>query len=167
LCLARGADARPADAPSLQHINSTQWTPDIITFNAQTLVRSASSYNQGLFGTNLGTHVLASSPAPGNGTYPLFWVASVDRNTSTAILKVSNAGGKAIPASIALDFAVSSPAKTTVLTAPEPGASNTLDAPNIVVPKAGTASVTNGRAIAHTFPGWSVTVFRMNVKGSL
>ena len=39
-------DIRFTDAPTLQHISGTQWTPDIITFDSGKLVKSTSYYVQ-------------------------------------------------------------------------------------------------------------------------
>ncbi|KAG9126775.1 hypothetical protein FRC07_002011 [Ceratobasidium sp. 392] len=77
-----------AYAPSLQNINGWQWTPDIITFDAGTIVKSASYYVQQMFGTNLGTHVLTTSPTPSSST-PVYWVASHDTKNKLVYLKAS------------------------------------------------------------------------------
>jgi alpha-N-arabinofuranosidase len=78
-----------ADAPTLNHINGTQWTPDLITFNALTYVKSTSYYVQQMFATNMGTEVLSSTPTQGTGNSGLYWVASIDQNSNTYYLKVS------------------------------------------------------------------------------
>jgi hypothetical protein len=157
------AHARPlVDAPSLQHINGTQWTPDLVTYDAARLVRSTSYYVQQLFATHLGTHVLATTPAAGSA--PVWWVASINQTSGTYYLKVANTGATAVSASIELGFAAASPARVTALAGPAL-ASNTLDAPNTVVPVSGTVPVAGGNRIAYTFPAYGVVVFVMEKAG--
>jgi hypothetical protein len=40
------AHAEHADAPSLQHLRNYQWTPDIMSYTAGTLIKSISYYVQ-------------------------------------------------------------------------------------------------------------------------
>jgi alpha-L-arabinofuranosidase len=111
-----------------------------------------------MFATNLGTHVLSTTPAAGSGA--LYWVASVNQKTSTYYLKVANTDATAVTASISLGFTVSSTAQTTVLTGAKT-ASNTLESPNVVVPVQGTIQVAGGKSISYTFPPYSVVVFKL------
>lgn len=75
-------------APSLQHLNFTNWTPDMMSFTAQQsdTVRSASYWQQWLFAHYRGTESL-----PVEGTInPLFWAASIDEDLGAIYLKVSH-----------------------------------------------------------------------------
>lgn len=96
-----------SDAPSLQHIASYQWTPDLITFDAGNLVKSVSYYaqqvgrhlrtkrsfliahRQQMFSENRGTQVLTTAPVSSALLSPIFWVASHNNVTNDLILKVS------------------------------------------------------------------------------
>jgi alpha-L-arabinofuranosidase len=111
-----------------------------------------------MFATNLGTHVLSTTPTAGSGT--VWWVASVNQRTKTYYLKVANTGAAAVNANILLEFNVTSTAQTTVLTG-EKAASNTLESPNVVVPVQGRVEVEGERSITYTFPPYSVVVFRL------
>lgn len=75
-------------APSLQNLNFTNWTPDMISFTAlqSEIVRSASYWQQWLFGHFRGTETL---PVTGE-LNPLFWVASIDTDVNAVYLKVSH-----------------------------------------------------------------------------
>lgn len=74
-------------APSLQNLNFTNWTPDMISYTAQQdeTVRSASHWQQWLFGHYRGTETL---PVTGE-LNPLFWVASIDEDLNVIYVKVS------------------------------------------------------------------------------
>jgi alpha-N-arabinofuranosidase len=78
-----------AQAPTLAHVDSTDWTPNLLTFDALDIVRSASYYTQKMFTNNLGTDVLASDPPNTDTTAPLYFVASKGASGKTAILKVA------------------------------------------------------------------------------
>ncbi|OBZ77389.1 putative alpha-L-arabinofuranosidase A [Grifola frondosa] len=67
------------EAAFMTHVNSTQWTPDLISFDAGTVVRSTSFYVQKLFSLNLGNEYLPSTLPINGGT--LFW--SVTRSSLT------------------------------------------------------------------------------------
>jgi alpha-N-arabinofuranosidase len=149
------------DAPSLNHINGTQWTPDLITYDAVKLVKSTSYYVQQMFATNLGTHVLSTTPAA--GASGVFWVASVNQKTKTYYLKVANTGPSSVSASISLGFTVGKTATVTSLSG-STNTSNTLYSPNNAVPKTGTIAVDKGHQIDYTFPGNAVVVFKLSKK---
>jgi hypothetical protein len=76
-------------APTLANLNSVDWTPNLLTFDALDIVRSASYYTQKMFTNNLGTDVLASDPPNTDTTAPLYFVASKGAGGKTAILKVA------------------------------------------------------------------------------
>jgi alpha-N-arabinofuranosidase len=76
-------------APLLQHRNSTQWTPNLISFEAQQskTVLSASYWWQWLFGRFRGTQTLPIQIASGH-LNPLFWGSTVGSD-GEVYLKVS------------------------------------------------------------------------------
>ncbi|KAF8735282.1 Alpha-L-arabinofuranosidase C-terminus, partial [Rhizoctonia solani] len=153
-----------AYAPSLQHINGWQWTPDIITFDAGDIVKSASYYAQHMFSTNLGTHVIKTSPAPSAGV-PLHWVASHDTKNKIVYLKAANTANSSFIASFAFGFPLAGRSSSiTVLSAPMANVSNTLTTTNAVLPKTTSLKVASGSTVLnYTFPAYSVAVFKLPV----
>ncbi|KAG8682258.1 hypothetical protein FRC08_015070, partial [Ceratobasidium sp. 394] len=152
-----------AYAPSLQNINGWQWTPDIITFDAGAIVKSASYYVQQMFATNLGTHVLTTYPTPSPST-PLYWVASHDAKNKVVYLKVSNTANTTYTTSFAFDFPLASSATLTLLSAPVSNSSNTLSSKEVVVPKTSKLAVRPGASgLNYTMPAYSVAVFNLKV----
>ncbi|KEP50300.1 alpha-L-arabinofuranosidase [Rhizoctonia solani 123E] len=152
-----------AYAPTLQNVNSYQWTPDIISFNAGSIVKSASYYVQQLFGANLGTHVIKTTPAP-SASVPLHWVASHDTAKKIVYLKASNTAKTTYAASFAFDFPITGQSTVTLLSAPVANTSNTLANTNAVVPKTTTLNVASGATtLNYTFPAQSVAVFNLKV----
>ncbi|KAL1759357.1 alpha-L-arabinofuranosidase C-terminus-domain-containing protein, partial [Schizophyllum commune] len=75
-----------AYAPVLNHVNATDWTPNLIAFDAGSVYLSTSYYVQQLFAHNRGDEYLPSTLPERNGT--LYW--SVARNDSAVIIKVAN-----------------------------------------------------------------------------
>jgi alpha-N-arabinofuranosidase len=76
-------------APSLQNLNSFNWTPNMILFTAfaKETVLSASYWQQWMFGRFRGTHSLPISNSMGDFN-PLFWAASIDAATKVVYVKV-------------------------------------------------------------------------------
>ncbi|KAH7338763.1 glycoside hydrolase [Rhizoctonia solani] len=152
-----------AYAPTLQNVNGYQWTPDIISFDAGSIVKSTSYYVQQMFGTNLGTHVLKTAPAP-SASVPLHWVASHDTKNKIVYLKASNTGKTAFTTSLAFDFSITGQSTVTLLNAPIANTSNTLANTNAAVPKTTNLDVKSGATtLNYTFPAHSVAVFNLKV----
>ncbi|CAE6481323.1 unnamed protein product [Rhizoctonia solani] len=153
-----------AYAPSLQHINGWQWTPDIITFDAGAIVKSASYYAQHMFSTNTGTHVIKTSPTP-SVNVPLHWVASHDAKDKIVYLKAANTANSSFTASFTFDFPLAGKSSSVILlNAPIANTSNTLTSTNAVVPKTTALKITSGStALNYTFPAYSVAVFSLKV----
>ncbi|KAF8167586.1 glycoside hydrolase [Crassisporium funariophilum] len=157
-----------AYAPSFQHIRNFQWTPDIITYDASSLVKSTSYYVQQMFSVNRGTHVLATSPTSTSDTAPLFWVASLNNETNVVFLKVSNAGTADLTANIFLDFPITGFMTTISISSPALSPisgnfniSNTLDAPEQIIPISGSQAIPLPDRFNYTFPAMSVTVLTL------
>ncbi|QRV94887.1 alpha-L-arabinofuranosidase [Ceratobasidium sp. AG-Ba] len=152
-----------AYAPSLQNINGWQWTPDIITFDAGKIVKSASYHVQQMFGANVGTHVLTTSPTPSPST-PIYWVASHDAKNKIVYLKVANTANTTYTAAFTFDFPLSSSGTITLLSAPAANSSNTLSNTDVVVPKTSKLTLRTGAtALNYTMPATSVAVFNLKV----
>ncbi|KAF9566985.1 glycoside hydrolase [Agrocybe pediades] len=163
-----------AYAPSLQHIRSYQWTPDIMTYDASRLVKSTSYYVQQMFSLNRGTHVLQTSPVSSPDNAPLYWVASVNNETNAVFLKVANAGTEDLTAYVFLDFPSTSNMATTSISSPvlspisgQFNVSNTLDQPEQIIPEFWSAPLPFADRFNYTFPAMSVTVVTLQSAKSL
>ncbi|TFK42073.1 glycoside hydrolase [Crucibulum laeve] len=161
-----------AYAPSLQHIRSYQWTPDILTYDASRLVKSTSYYVQQMFSVNRGTHVLATSPSSTPDTAPLFWVASFNNETDIIFLKVSNTGTSDLVANIFLDFPITGFGTATSISSPALSpisglfnVSNTLEEPELIIPVANSFAIPQPDRFNYTFPATSVTVITLQSPG--
>ncbi|KAI0777744.1 glycoside hydrolase family 51 protein [Trametes elegans] len=144
-----------AYAPLLQHVNSTQWTPDLVSFDAGSVIKSVSFYAQKLFALNRGDQYLPSTlPARGGS---LHWSITRASDSGKTFIKVANAGNAA--QSVSLDLSQFSSVANTgtleLLTGPET-ASNTPEAPGTVVPK--TSTISTGKAFTYDAPAFSVGV---------
>ncbi|KAI0674371.1 glycoside hydrolase family 51 protein [Trametes maxima] len=144
-----------AYAPLLQHVNSTQWTPDLVSYTAGSVIRSTSFYAQKLFATNKGDQYLPSTLPTKGGS--LHWSITRTSNSGKTFIKVANAGNAAQSLTFELSQfgSVSSSGTVQVLTGPET-ASNTPEAPNTVVPK--TSTIRTGKSFTYNAPAFSVSV---------
>ena len=91
-------------APVLQNIDNTQWTPNLIVFNAGLVVKSTSYLAQKMFGENLGDIILNSTAANSTITHQfvrkgeegdgklgnLYFVATKRTNDNTLIVKFAS-----------------------------------------------------------------------------
>nr|BDS32887.1 GH51 alpha-L-arabinofuranosidase [Gloeophyllum trabeum] len=162
-----------AYAPSLQHIRSYSWTPDLITYDAGGIVRSTSYYVQQMFSVNRGTHVLATTPPSTNDTAPLYWVASHNNETNLVFLKVANTGPDDLVAYLHFDFNVTSLFGTAVqisspVLSPLTGQfniTNTLEEPENIIPASSSFSIPYPDRYNYTFPATSVTILAFEAAG--
>jgi len=145
-------------APLLQNINSAQWTPDLISFDAGSVVRSTSFYVQKLFATNKGDVYLPSTLPKQGGT--LHWSVTRSNSSGNVMIKVVNAGSAATSLTFQLQFnTVATSGTLTQLTGAET-ASNTPSNPNTITPK--TSTVTTGKTFNFSAPAFSVSVITVN-----
>ncbi|KAG9120169.1 hypothetical protein FRC07_004443, partial [Ceratobasidium sp. 392] len=151
-----------AYAPTMQHVSSSGWSPNIASFDAGSVVKSPSYYVQHMFSTNRGTEVIKTNPAP-SANVPLHWVASHDSKSKAVYIKASNTANTTYTAKFALDFAISSNSVgLTLLTASNATVSNTLENPNGAVPKTSTIPVRSGAtSFDYTMPANSVAIFNI------
>lgn len=94
---------------------------------------------------------------------PIYAVAGRDDDAAELVLFVSNPAGHPVSAEIGLRGrrqAEGAEARLTLLTADEPGAVNTFDAPDRVAPREETLEI-SGTRFAHSFPARSFTVLRI------
>ncbi|TBU48917.1 glycoside hydrolase [Dichomitus squalens] len=139
-------------APLLQHVNSTQWTPDLISFDAGSVIKSTSFY---LFATNRGDQYLPSTLPTNGGT--LHWSVTRSSSSGETFIKVANAGNAS--ASITFDMSqfstVASSGTLQLLTGPET-ASNTPEAPQTILPE--TSTISTGKSFTYNASAFSVSV---------
>ncbi|KAH9940692.1 glycoside hydrolase family 51 protein [Amylocystis lapponica] len=147
-------------APLLQHVNSSQWSPDLISFEqvAGSVYRSTSYYVQQLFALNVGDEYLPSTlPAP-NGT--LFWTVSQNTTSGDVFIKISNTVATPSDVEFVLPFDnVASTATLQLLQGPQ-NSSNTPEIPYFTVPV--TSTVDAGKTLNYTAPGYSVSVLTVH-----
>lgn len=147
-------------APLLNHVNNSQWTPNLVSFDAGNVYRSTSFYVQKLFSLNRGNQYLPSTLPSSTGT--IFW--SVVRKTSVSpnqiIIKVANTVSASRTLTFVLPFNVASSGTAQVLTGAQT-ASNTPSNPNAVVPT--THRITTGNTFSYAAPGFSVSVLTLTV----
>jgi len=142
-------------APLLGHVANTQWTPNLVGFNANQVIKSASYYVQQMFALNGGNEYLSSTLPSRTGR--TFW--SVTRRTSTneVLIKISNTDTVASTLTFQLSFnTVATSGTATVLTAAAT-TSNTPAAPSAVVPKTSKISIA-GKTFSFTAAPVSVNV---------
>ena len=107
-----GAERNPdvvkmsAYAPSFANLNYEEWTPNLVTFQADydLTVLSASYYMEQLFASYRGAETLLTTTVAGDFN-PLWWVATVEEGDSTMYFKVINSGNSSVPLTLDLDKA--------------------------------------------------------------
>lgn len=87
-------------APILQNIDSTQWHPNLISFDAGTVTLSSSYYVQKLFSSNQGDKILSLENADFN---PLYYVANIDTEKGEVHVKIANPTEKTLNFSARID----------------------------------------------------------------
>ncbi|KAH9896932.1 glycoside hydrolase [Cubamyces lactineus] len=142
-------------APLLQHVNSTQWTPDLVSFDAGSVIKSTSFYAQKLFSLNRGDQYLPSTlPTRGD---TLHWSVTRASSSGQTFIKVANAGSSAESITFQLtQFGTVSGSGTLQLLTGSETASNTPEAPETVVPK--TSTIRTGKTFTYNAPAFSVSV---------
>ena len=139
-------------APLLAHVEGWQWRPDLIWFDNLRSVRSCSWYVQSLYGHNKGTNVVPltmdKQPVSGQeGQNGLFASAVWDEPTQTYIVKVTNVSDKAQKLNVEFKGLKKSvqlgEGTCTTLHSDNLDAENTLDNPNLIVPKESKISIEN------------------------
>jgi alpha-L-arabinofuranosidase len=150
-------------APLFQNVNDSQWSPDLISYDALRSDGSPSYYVQQLFSLNHGDVVVPTSLS---GATTLAAVASISRHDGMLYLMAVNTASSAQTARIVVEGAgVASRGTTTVLTSGSPDDQNSLAAPRKVAP------VTRplrrlGPSFAYTFRPYSLTVLRLSTHAS-
>ena len=137
-------------APLFAHVEGWQWRPDMIWFDNLKSVRTCSYYVQLLYSHNKGTNVVPltmdKKPVGGQeGQDGLFASAVWDNDTKEYIVKVINTSDKAQP--VTLDFKglkkknKLTNGKCITFHSDNLDADNTVDNPNVVLPKESKVSI--------------------------
>jgi alpha-L-arabinofuranosidase len=152
-------------APLLVNVNpdGMQWQSDLIGYNAATSYGSPSYYAQVMFGSYIGTEVLASD-LKGAGDR-LFYSVTRDPAKGIVYLKLVNASSAAQQMKISLDGAksVNGSAKLVRMSAGSTAATNTIFDPARVVPAESTVKGV-GKEFTQTVPGYSIEVLELSVQ---
>jgi alpha-N-arabinofuranosidase len=150
-------------APLFVNVNpgGMQWETDLIGYNALDSYGSPSYYAQVLFGTYLGTEVVADSLTAA-GPH-LFTVTTRDDQAHKLYVKVVNASSEAANVEITLNGIdkVKPAAKLITLSGKTPSATNTIDHPKVIVPVEHTIQVT-GPKFKQSFAAYSINVLVLN-----
>ncbi|ESK92254.1 alpha-l-arabinofuranosidase a [Moniliophthora roreri MCA 2997] len=142
-------------APLLNHVSGTQWSPNLVAYDAMNVVKSASYYVQKLFGNNRGDQYISSTLPARSGA--LQW-SVVKSGSNNIIIKIANTGTSAQTLAFALPWSnVASSASVDVLSA-NSGASNTPSNPNSIQPT--TKTITVGQNFSYDVPGLSLSVIK-------
>ena len=137
-------------APLLAHVEGWQWRPDLIWFDNLRSVRTCTWYVQSLYGHYKGTNVVPltmdKKPVSGQeGQKGLFASAVWDEPSQSYIVKIANTSDQA--QKVSLEFkglkksAKLGEGKVITLHSDNPDAENTLDKPNLIVPKEASVSL--------------------------
>ncbi|EIN08778.1 glycoside hydrolase family 51 protein [Punctularia strigosozonata HHB-11173 SS5] len=144
-------------APLLQNVASTQWTPDLVSYDALNVYLSTSYYVQKLFSLNRGDEYLPSTLPSSTGT--LHWSVTRRVSTSEILFKISNAGPTAQDLSFQLPFRkVARWGTAEVLTGPATGSNTpTTAVSDLIVPVKRIFAV-EGKTVNFTAPAFSVSI---------
>ncbi|WP_321290180.1 alpha-L-arabinofuranosidase C-terminal domain-containing protein [uncultured Sunxiuqinia sp.] len=125
-------------APLFAHVDAWQWKPDMIWFDNLRSVKSANYYVQQLYSLNKGTEALQVKLNKENviGQNGLYASAVIDENKNQLIIKVANTSKE----SRTVDFDFSKLKQEVksgeqILLKADLEVENTLDKPNLIVPK--------------------------------
>ena len=142
-------------APLFAHIDGWQWRPDMIWYDNTRMFKSVSYYVQQMYAMNKGTNVLQltmdGKPVAGqDGQDGLFASSVYDKATDEIIVKIVNTSKQAQPVQLNLQ-GLKGDRTAETLTLNHNGSmddENTLDQPEKITPKAGSAKVEAGKKAA-------------------
>ena len=158
-------------APLLAHVEGWQWRPDLIWFDNLRSVRTCSWYVQSLYGNNRGTNVIPltidkKAVSGQEGQYGLFASAVWDEPTKTYIVKVVNTSDQTC--NLQMDFkglkksAKLGNGKCIVFHSDDIDAENTLDNPNLIVPRESSISI-DGNLLNTEIGAYTFTIYKFTV----
>jgi len=145
-----------AYAPLLVNVNpgAMQWSPDLIGYDAMTSYASPSYYAQSLFAGHIGDGTPRSSVTGAGDRF--FYSATVDSHEHVLHLKLVNASSLDQPLAVKLDGSAHL-ATIVSLHAGSYEATNSLQQPNLIVPKTTKAQIPAG-SWQHVVPALTIQV---------
>ncbi|KAJ6461978.1 glycoside hydrolase family 51 protein [Mycena vulgaris] len=162
--LERNADIvfAAAYAPLLGHVNGSQWTPNLIGFDAGNIYRSTSFYVQKLFSVNKGDEYLPSTLPDSSANGTLFWSVTRWSSTGELVIKISNTASATADMTFVLPFETVSDVGTAQVMTGAGTASNTPEIPNLITPV--TTQIPTAATFNYTAPAISVTVITLSAQ---
>jgi alpha-N-arabinofuranosidase len=153
-----------AYAPLLVNVNpgGMQWETDLIGYDTMKSYGSPAYYAQVMFGSHLGDHTVATKLE--NADPKLFYSATIDTAKRRLYLKFVN--GSTTPQAVQIDLGgakVAATAKLTALHANTTQATNSIDAPERIVPVDSSVRGVSGK-FSHTIPGLSIEVLELELQ---
>ena len=158
-------------APLFAHVDGWQWRPDMIWYDNLRMFKSVSYYVQQMYAQNKGTNVLKllmdGKPVAGQeGQDGLFASSVFDKDKGEVLVKVINTSKTAQPVTLNL-LGMKGERTAETLTLSHNGSmddENTLDQPEKITPKAGTAKVEAGKknsVLADELPAMSFRLYKI------
>ena len=151
-------------APLLINVNpgASQWTPDLIGYDALRSYGSPSYYAQVMFASKLGDERPASEVDGGGPRF--FYSVTEDTSKKRLYIKLVNASSDAQPVKISLPgAALGADGKLTVLNGKDTTATNSIDHPASIVPVEKPLAIT-GSTLSYDAPAYSVQVLDVPLK---
>jgi alpha-N-arabinofuranosidase len=149
-------------APLFVNVNpgGMQWSTDLIGYNALSSYGSPSYYAQVMFGTHVGTEVVASTLS--NAGERVYSSVTRDDKAHKLIIKIVNGTSIAKPLSINIDGAKLKPqGKLITISGKTPNATNSITDPKAIVPVEHAVTVA-GSKFQQTFAPYSVNVLELS-----
>ena len=164
-------------APLFAHVDGWQWRPDQIWYDQTQMFKTVSYYVQQMYATNAGTNVLQLTMKQGEGkkakSVPvanqegqngLWATAAFDKNTGEVIVKVANTSHDAQPIQLNIsDMTQGGTATTLSLSYAGWDDENSIERPELITPKKGTAQVTvekKAGTLTDQLPAMSFRIYR-------
>ncbi|KAF9456916.1 glycoside hydrolase [Collybia nuda] len=141
-------------APLLNNVNSTQWTPNLVSFTASKVIKSTSYYIQQMFSLYKGNQYLPSTT--NQASTPVQWSVTRD-STNNNVINTATSSNTVV---FTLPFGTINSAGTGTVLSGNSGASNTPTNPNAVVPRS--ITFTAGKTITYNAPALSASVLIVN-----
>ena len=151
-------------APLLVNVNpgGMQWETDLIGYDAMKSYGSPAYYAQVLFALYLGDHTVASKLE--NGGAKFFYSATMNTAKKQLYLKLVNASSEPQAVQLAIpDVHVAANAKLIRLSAHDTQETNSIDAPNRLVPVESTLHDVSSK-FSLTLPGYSIQVLQIDLQ---
>ncbi|KAJ7255213.1 glycoside hydrolase family 51 protein [Mycena rebaudengoi] len=147
-------------APLLGHVNGSQWTPNLVGFDAANVIRSTSFYVQKMFSVNKGDEYLPSTLPDSSANGSLFWSVTRWSEKGELIIKVANNALTSADMTFVLPFETVSNMGTAEILSGVGNTSNTPATPNLIAPV--TTHIPTGKTFDYTAPAVSVSVITLS-----